>query len=41
MAAPDEKKEHIKQELKKQSIADFLQSETLCDIVVVNSLTGA
>jgi hypothetical protein len=37
----DDKKEHIKQELKKASIADFLQSETLSDIIVVNSLTGA
>ncbi len=41
MAAPEEKKEQIKQELKKASISDFLQSETLSDIIVVNSLTGA
>ena len=44
MAAPvDEqaKKEHIKAEMKKDSIADFLQSETLSDMILVNSLTGA
>lgn len=36
-----EKQEHIKQELKKDGISDFYQSETLSDIVVVNTLTGA
>jgi hypothetical protein len=41
MAIPEEKKEHIYKELKKDSISDFLQSETLSDIVIINSLTGA
>jgi hypothetical protein len=33
--------EDLKKELKKSTIADFFQSNTLSDIVVVNPLTGA
>ena len=36
MAVAEDKKEHINKELKKVSISDFLQSETLSDIIVVN-----
>ncbi len=46
MAAPADAwvalpEEDLKKELKKDSVSDFYQSETLSDIVIVNPITGA
>lgn len=44
-AAPDVwaplAEEEFKKELKKDSVSDFYQSETLSDIIIVNPITGA